>query len=75
MKKGKKQTKNSSFNGTELNLRKPYSLEQASNATGVTQKALVQAVEDKQLRGRKCGRYWRFTGKSLIDYLEGKNVR
>ena len=73
-----KTTQNSEFYegvGEELNPRKPYGLAAAANAIRVTERALLKAVSDNQVRARKVGRYWTFTGKALVDFLEGKKVR
>ncbi|UDQ97797.1 helix-turn-helix domain-containing protein [Lentisphaerota bacterium WC36G] len=75
MEKGTKHTKYQAFVGKEINPRKTYNLEAAEDATGIKKAALRRAVKNKELRGRKCGKCWKFTGKAILDYIEGKNVR
>ena len=67
--KGKKRT----FPGVgkEIKPGQFLTLKAAAEAVQVTERAILQAVVLKQLRGRKTGSGWRFTGRALMDYVEG----
>lgn len=59
----------------EIISRKSYTLSAAAECCQITERALTKAFKRKEVRGKKTDSGYRFTGRALLDYLEGDTPR
>lgn len=58
----------------EIQADRIYTIEEVAVIFDASVRTIYRRLLNKELVGKKVGRTWLFTGRSLIDYMDGENA-